>query len=302
MRGGGAGSSESAHPGRSGDAGARVDRPVRPSAGAIALRTIGRRQRVADLRVGPRLGEDDAADRAVGEDQRTAAVARSIAARSSRIVALDLASCRRCRDPAPCRRRRRPPAWIVEGAAARVARASRRRLRAPGRRSAKVSAGAVEAGHVAGARRRASGRRGSGPRRSRPVRRRTAMPDRPAPATTWAFVTDVLAVDRRSRSRSTRSRRSPPVTLTTLAIAWRGEPLGRRVVGQLDRGRRAAARSRRTRSGSPVVSSSRAELAGDLASAAAGAGEGPDHDRRLGLAGSVGHRTGRRAGRPSARR
>ena len=48
---------------------------VRPSPGAIARRDVAGRQRVADVLVGPGLGEDDATDRAVGEDERAAAVA-----------------------------------------------------------------------------------------------------------------------------------------------------------------------------------------------------------------------------------
>ena len=48
---------------------------VPPSAGRIRATISLARQGIADLRVGPRLGEDDAADRAVGEDQRAAAVA-----------------------------------------------------------------------------------------------------------------------------------------------------------------------------------------------------------------------------------
>ena len=48
---------------------------VSPMPGSTAADDLGRRQRVADIRVRPRLGEDDAADRAILEDERTAAVA-----------------------------------------------------------------------------------------------------------------------------------------------------------------------------------------------------------------------------------
>ena len=46
-----------------------------PNPGAIAAATAVGREGVPDVGVGPRLGEDDPADRAVGEDERPAAVA-----------------------------------------------------------------------------------------------------------------------------------------------------------------------------------------------------------------------------------
>src|SRR6478672_5504490 len=54
---------------------AGVDRGGAPEPGRDARRYFPSRQRVADVLVGLGLGEDDATDRAVGQDERTAAVA-----------------------------------------------------------------------------------------------------------------------------------------------------------------------------------------------------------------------------------
>ena len=119
---------------------------VRPSAGRDPHRHRGRAERVADVRVGPRLGEDEAADRPVAQHERAAAVAAIDLGAELEDVALDPWPRRRCRGPS----RRYAPVTAAghdrQRAAARVAE------RRPDRAAVRVGAP-----RSAAARRRRSG-------------------------------------------------------------------------------------------------------------------------------------------------